>query len=132
MPFQPAFKIGAAIFAVVLASPAAAWGASPAARPRDPGDADAILGELHPDYASYIHAVRVVGADAAPGAAQSLFSGLVRSGGADPRAKADAPSSGRGARNDVVLFQSSVDPARSAAWRRMILDHEYFHARHLA
>lgn len=91
-----------------------------------------MLGELHPDYASYIHAVRVIRGDAAAPSAQSLYSGLVRSGGADPREKKDAPASGWGARNDIVLFPAALDPARSDAWRRLILDHEYFHARHLA
>lgn len=111
---------------------------APAPSPAAPGailteDGAALaLARLHPDYTKYIHALRVVSAQGARASTDSIYSGLVRTGGREPRMAEDAPESGRGARNDVILFPAVLDPARSAGWRELILDHEYFHARHLA
>lgn len=104
---------------------------TPEAR-RDPADPRAILRALHSDFESYIHAIRILTETQASVSPDALYSGLVRIGGVDPGLRADAPAGGRGMRNDVVLFASALDPARAPAWRRLILDHEYFHARHLA
>lgn len=90
------------------------------------------LARLHPDYSQYIHALRLVSAHAALVSPEPLYSGLVRVDGSEPRIAADSPATGRGARNDVLLFPSMLDPGRSPGWRELILDHEYFHARHLA
>jgi len=95
-------------------------------------DSAALLRSLHADYESYIHAVRIVPDEGSGVSKEALYSGLVRAGGSDPRLRGDAPISGSGARNDIVLFGSAIDPARAPGWRRLILDHEYFHARHLA
>jgi len=91
-----------------------------------------LLARLHPDYTRYIHALRIVSAQGARASTGSIYSGLVREGGREPRLAQDAPVTGRGVRNDVVLFPGMMDPARSPGWRELILDHEYYHARHLA
>jgi len=95
-------------------------------------DPAALLRLLHSDYETYIRSVRIVRSRESEASREALYSGLVRAGGFDPRLLGDAPISGRGARNDIVLFDSAMDPARAPGWRRLILDHEYFHARHLA
>jgi hypothetical protein len=91
-----------------------------------------LLRELHPDYARYIHEIRVVSLQAASVSPEGIYSGLVRPGGRDPRILDDTPIPGKGARNDVILYPSAMEPSRGTAWLRLILDHEYFHARHLA
>ena len=34
--------------------------------------------------------------------------------------------------NDLIIYADTFEISASPAWRRLILDHEYFHARHLA
>jgi len=102
------------------------------ADPPGPSDPGSTLRALHADTDTYVRLVRVVPLQAASVSPQGIYSGLVRQGGSDPRIPEDAPVAGNGARNDIVLFASSLDATRSAAWRLLILDHEYFHARHLA
>jgi hypothetical protein len=92
-------------------------------------DFQKILAGLRPDYASYIGSIR-------PGATRfhpaTLYMGLVRSGGVDPTLPGDAPLVGRGVKNDVVVYADSRDAGRSLGWAMLLIDHEYFHARHLA
>jgi len=90
------------------------------------------LKSLHPDSDLYIHAVRLMPGSSSVVSREGIYSGLVRIGGSDPRLREDAPVAGRGVRNDVILFDSTFDPRRGGGWSRLILDHEYFHARHLA
>jgi len=86
------------------------------------------LAGLHPDYALYIGGLRPI--EAAP--SRRLYMALVRPGANDPSRSASAPLAGPGARNDIVFDRSALDDRRSEAWRRLLVDHEYFHARHLA
>jgi hypothetical protein len=83
------------------------------------------LAALHPDWNEYIGAVRPAG-----GAAANIYLGLVEPGGTDPRRLADAPMPGRARRFDLLFFPAAA-PA-DGPWGRLLLDHEYFHARHLA
>jgi len=99
---------------------------------QSPNDPIALLRGLHDDFQIYVHDVRSLSSADVSISPQALYSGLVRIGGADPRLRGDAPASGRGARNDIVIFASTLDSSRAPAWRKAILDHEYFHARHLA
>jgi hypothetical protein len=108
---------------------AASFAAEARAAPRDPAE---LLAALHADAGKYVRAVRVVSLHAAAVSPEAIYSGLVRPGGRDPRLPEDAPRVGRGERNDVVVFASALDPARSPGWLLLILDHEFFHARHLA
>ena len=86
------------------------------------------LAGLHPDYALYIAALRPIETDAT----RPPYMALVRPGASDPSRSASAPLAGNGARNDIVFDRTALDGRRSDAWRRLLLDHEYFHARHLA
>ena len=94
-----------------------------------PGQVTSMLASLHPDYASYISDVRYGPTRLHPA---TLYAGLVRSGGLDPRDPAQAPAPGRGATNVLIVYADMFEPWRSDAWRLLITDHEYFHARHLA
>ncbi|HKY33976.1 MAG TPA: hypothetical protein VJV23_15705 [Candidatus Polarisedimenticolia bacterium] len=119
--------------AAVLVCAAAGWGSGPSfARPgpeATPGQIEALLAAMHPDYALYIGEVRYGASRLRPA---SLYAGLVRRGGRDPRDPADGPRSGRGVANDLIIYADTFEPWRSGAWRLLIADHEYFHARHLA
>jgi len=88
-----------------------------------------ILAVLHPDYASYVGHVRSGVTRFHP---SNLYMGLVRDGGRDPNLPADAPLVGRGVRNDIIVYADSRDAGRSLGWAMLLIDHEYFHARHLA
>jgi hypothetical protein len=57
---------------------------------------------------------------------------LVQPGATDPTRLTSAPLAGRGARNDIVFDPRAVMEGPSDAFRLLLLDHEYFHARHLA
>jgi len=83
------------------------------------------LAALHPDWNEYIGAVRPAG-----GAAPNIYLGLVEPGGTDPRRLADAPTPGRARRFDLLFFPAAAPS--DGPWGRLLLDHEYFHARHLA
>lgn len=88
-----------------------------------------LLLDLHPDYNRYIGKIRYGRTRLRPA---SLYAGLVRSGGVDPRDPDDAPVRRRGATNDLIIYSDTWDASRSVAWLRLLADHEYFHARHLA
>ena len=94
-----------------------------------PEETIATLATLHPDYQTYIAQVRFGGHRMKPA---GIDAGLVRPGGRDPRDPADGPRMGRGERNDLIIYADTFDPDASAAWRLLLPDHEYFHARHLA
>jgi len=83
------------------------------------------LAALHPDWQNYIGAVRP-----AAGAPGNLYLGLVEPGGTDPRLASEAPTPGRGRRFDLLFFPAAE--LEEGPWGRLLLDHEYFHARHLA
>src|SRR2546428_7351130 len=57
---------------------------------------------------------------------------LVRRGAPARGGGASARYAGRGARNDIVYDGAAVSSGHSVAWSRLLLDHEYFHARHMA
>jgi hypothetical protein len=86
------------------------------------------LALLRPDYLRYISSVRPL----APGVARRLYMALVRPGATDPAGKGSAPYAGPGARNDIVYDKASIATDHSTAWRSLLLEHEYFHARHMA
>ena len=104
------------------------------AAPADPGprlDQQALvrtLSLLRPDYPLYISSVRPL----VPGIARRLYMALVRPGATDPAGKGSAPNAGPGARNDIVYDEASIATGHSVAWRSLLLEHEYFHARHMA
>ncbi len=88
-----------------------------------------ILAALHPDFPSYIGEIRQGPSILHPA---NLYMGLVRAGGKDPSRPEDAPLVGRGVRNDVIVYADSREAGRSEGWAMLLIDHEYFHARHLA
>jgi hypothetical protein len=104
------------------------------AAPADPGpqlDQQGLvrtLSLLRPDYPLYISSVRPL----TPGVARRLYMALVRPGATDPAGKGSAPNAGPGARNDIVYDEASIATGHSVAWRSLLLEHEYFHARHMA
>ncbi len=97
---------------------------------RLPGD---LLAAVRPDYRTYIDAIRPISeTDAAPPGRRPIYMALVRPGADDPVHRDSAPYAGAGARNDILYARSSFDTSRTMAWSILLLDHEYFHARHLA
>lgn len=94
-----------------------------------PNQVAALLASMHPDYTRYIREVRFGDSRMRP---STLYAGLVRRGGEDPRDPADGPTIGRGASNDLIVYADTFEPWRTDAWRRLVTDHEYFHARHFA
>jgi hypothetical protein len=92
-------------------------------------DFQKILASMHPDYPQYVGAIRNGETRFHPA---NLYMGLVRSGGKDPNRLQDAPLIGFGVRNDIIVFADSRDAGRSLGWAMLLIDHEYFHARHLA
>lgn len=119
-------KARTALAAVLLVLGAAVT--SPAAAEITAEQAVTRLAAMHPDQASWIAAVRAVRARAGG----AVYAGLVRPGGIDPGHREDAPSRGAGARNDLVIFPQTLGGTHTPAWVDLILDHEYFHAKHLA
>lgn len=85
-----------------------------------------ILSSLHPDYGIFVGEVRDGGRRLHP---SGLLSGLVRPGGENPRDPRDAPRAG--GRNDIIVYDDTFEAGTSTAWHRLLVDHEYFHARHL-
>jgi hypothetical protein len=92
-------------------------------------DFHGILAAMHPDYAAYVGAVRSGPTRFHP---SNLYMGLVRSGGKDPMQIGDAPFLGKGVKNDIIVYADSREAGRSLGWAMLLIDHEYFHARHLA
>lgn len=109
---------------LLLALPTAGAAAAP-----EPATArlEAMLAEMHEDYHRFIREVRPAGA-----AVANVHFGLVRPGGTDPRHPEDAPRPGHRRRYDLIVFGADPGPGDGEAWARLLLDHEYFHARHLA
>src|SRR5213593_4729708 len=93
----------------------------------DPPTLVRALATLRPDYTRYISSVRPL----APGIGGRIYMALVRPGATDPAGHGSTPFAGPGARNDIVYDQVSVVSGHSLAWRCLLLDHEYFHARHM-
>ncbi len=96
-----------------------------------------MLATIRPDYQRFIAALRRLDVSARATARDGreprrIYMALVRPGASDPDRSDSAPFIGSGIRNDVVYDPSSLGTARSAAWSLLLLDHEYFHARHLA
>lgn len=116
--------VNAGALALVLAS---GLGAAQAAV--DP--AEALLAGLHPDYSSFVRAVRPIASPSTP-SESAVYMALVRPAAADPARRESAPFAGPGARNDVLYDPAVLDGAHSEGWVLLLLDHEYFHARHLA
>ena len=94
-----------------------------------PDQVAGLLASMHPDYTTYIHEIRYGRSRLRP---LSIYAGLVRPGGTDPRDADDGPRIGRGVVNDLIVYADTFEPWRTPAWRLLIADHEYFHARHLA
>jgi hypothetical protein len=101
--------------------------------PESPNDTTAAalaaaMEALHPDYARFIGAIRPF----APGPGRNIYMALVRPGATDPAGRDSTPFVGPAARNDIVYDRSRIERGHTLAWRLLLLDHEYFHARHLA
>jgi hypothetical protein len=86
------------------------------------------LGSIRPDFPIYIGSLRPFSG----AAGRRIYMALVQPGATDPTHVASAPLAGRGARNDIVFDARAVSDGHSDGFRKMLLDHEYFHARHLA
>lgn len=117
-----AVVFAAARQAPLLAAPAGDLSADPA---------ELLLLSLHPDVATYVGSVRPL-PESAAGTEPAVYMALVRPGADDPTAPASAPFAGPGARNDILYDPGILAAGRSAGWTLLLLDHEYFHARHLA
>ena len=91
-----------------------------------------ILLNLRPDYGLYINAMRPVPPLRAAIKSRRIYMALVRPGAEDPGSDASAPLAGPGSKNDILYERGSIAGKRSRAWTQLLLDHEYFHARHLA
>lgn len=120
-------RCAGAALAVVLAM--SGTGRALAAPEVTPDQIASLLAAMHPDYQRYIGSVRYGPTRLRPAA---IYAGLVRRGGIDPRDPGDGPLSGHGVSNDLIIYADTFEPWRSAAWRRLVADHEYFHAVHLA
>ncbi len=92
-------------------------------------DFEALLAKLHPDYARFVGSIRGGPSRFHPA---TLYMGLVRAGGDDPTCRDDAPMLGHGVKNDIIVYADSREAGRSLGWGLLLIDHEYFHARHLA
>ena len=117
---------GAALLAV-LGSPALA-GAGAVTEGIDAIDLTRALSSLRPDYGLYIETLRPL----APDVRRNIYMALVQPGATDPGGRASAPFAGSGARNDIVFDERAIRGGHSGAFVLLLLDHEYFHARHLA
>jgi hypothetical protein len=93
--------------------------------------AELLLQSLHSDFRVYVGSVRPLPAPAA-GPQASVYMALVRPGAEDPTTPVSAPFAGPGARNDILYDPGVLAAGRSEGWTLLLLDHEYFHARHLA
>lgn len=134
-PRQARLSWQVAVAWLLLAGGPVAAGTMPGAAPGfgaptavTPGDLARSLRALRPDYLLYIAALRPL----APDPGRGLYMALVLPGADDPRGRGSAPLAGRGARNDVVFDTEAITGDRSDGFRLLLLDHEYFHARHLA
>ncbi|MCZ6670003.1 MAG: hypothetical protein O6947_03130, partial [Acidobacteria bacterium] len=88
-----------------------------------------MLTSMRPDASQYVRKIRKVPRRRYP---PTHYMALVRPGGTDPFQPADAPQAGRKQRNDILFYADSFGLERSTAWRLILLDHEYAHAKHLS
>ena len=95
-------------------------------------DPVSILSTIRPDYRAYIAGVRPIESKTMGQPSRVIYMALVKRGADDPTLDENAPHAGPGAQNDIIYDRSALDAGRSGAWVRLLLDHEYFHARHLA
>jgi hypothetical protein len=93
--------------------------------------AEGALAGLHPDYLQFVASIRPI-QESGDEACSGLYMALVRPGAQDPTRRDSAPFAGLGARNDILYDPTVLQGGRSAGWLLLLLDHEYFHARHLA
>ena len=123
-----------AVFALCSLRPGDPLRAEPPGGPSPPGAQPAsILSRVRPDYERFIGALREIDpALPAVDGARGIYMALVRPGATDPARGESAPLIGAGARNDVLYDRAALAGGRSDAWSLLLLDHEYFHARHLA
>ncbi len=94
-----------------------------------PDQVASLLAAMHPGYERYIAQVRYGPTRLRPAA---MYAALVRRGGLDPRDPGDGPVPSRGGSYDLIVYADTFEPWRTSAWRRLLTDHEFFHARHLA
>ena len=92
--------------------------------------AEVLLRDLHPDYRIFVNAIHPMDETAVNGS--PVYMALVRAGAGDPGRHESAPYAGPGARNDILYDPGVFTGTRGPAWTMLLLDHEYFHARHLA
>lgn len=111
----------------LLGSPALA-GAGAATAGIDATGLARALSSLRPDYKVYIGALRPL----APDDGRNIYMALVQPGATGTDDRASAPLAGPGARNDIVFDERAIREGHSGAFILLLLDHEYFHARHLA
>jgi len=137
MPLSGNHCLTRVVLVMVLIATAAApvWPAPPDglpapadSAPMNAGTLALELGSIRPDFPIYIGSLRPFSG----AAGRRIYMALVQPGATDPTRVASAPLAGRGARNDIVFDARAVMDGHSDAFRRMLLDHEYFHARHLA
>jgi hypothetical protein len=121
------YRVRGFFLCVLLATASPAWAGGVPIETGDPFEQ--ILARLHPDCFLYVGAVRAGETRFHP---PTLYMGLVRAGGKDPTRIDDAPVLGRGVKNDIIVYADSKEAGRSAGWGMLLIDHEYFHARHLA
>jgi len=126
----PALACAAVAAALPILAGPAPTPAPPATPAGSRDQAEILLRDLHPDYRTFVHAIRPMDDAAAKGS--PVYMALVRAGAGDPGQRASAPYAGPGARNDILYDPGVIGGARGDAWTMLLLDHEYFHARHLA
>ena len=132
----PEKPCGTSLLGILLVQSSLLWGmapllfADPVEGPADtsPPALAAALATLHPDYPLFIGAIRPL----PPGTTRSIYMALVRPGAIDPGGLDSTPFAGHAARNDIVYDRSMIAAGHTFAWRLLLLDHEYFHARHVA
>jgi hypothetical protein len=112
-----------ALGAAILSVAAAVFAGAP------PSEFIEILGQMHPEYRAVVGEVRSGATRHHPA---GVAAGLVRAGGLDPLDLRDTPQAGAGVHNDIIVYGGTFRDGGGDAWRRLIVDHEFFHALHLA
>src|SRR5512145_226329 len=115
--------------AAILAALGVSW--LGLAAPAHGAGPESALATIRPDYRTYVGEIRPLAGDARSATAV-LYMALVRPGASDPSRRENAPFLGPGARNDILYDPTLFESGGSPAWVMLLLDHEYFHARHLA